>query len=189
MYIYSTYEFDGSREMSRELLARAFDNCMLDFASYEAADMGITGTDLVSMIEYTEHGKPYIKDWIEFSISHSGNAWAVLIATEPCGIDVQFAREGKLDEIADKYYTEEERELIEKEGVDAFWRVWTRREAAAKAVGATVFSRIPDVTGMMTELDGEEYWLYDIELLGADVAPYGAICTKEDPLSIHYYRL
>lgn len=190
MYIYSSYDFDGSRDMSRALLAKAFDHCMNDFATPETAQLGITGRQLVQLIETGEHGKPYIEDFLSFSVSHTGNAWAVLIATEDCGLDIQFSKPCRnMDRISEKYYTEEERALIAEEGEEAFWKVWTRREAAIKAVGATVVSSVPDVTGESVVIDGTEYWLSEVELLGAAEIPYGAMCTREEPKAIHYFRL
>lgn len=189
MYIYSSYEFDGSHEMSRALLAKAFDHCMNDFATPETAQMGITGAQLVSLIETGEHGKPYIEDFLHFSISHSENAWAVLIASEECGLDIQYAKPCKMDRISEKYYTDEERALMASEGEEAFWKVWSRREAAIKAIGATIVSKIPDVTGESIILEGEEYWFSEVELLGAAEPPFGAMCTREEPKAIHYFKL
>ncbi len=189
MYIYSTYDYDGSHEMSRSLLARAFDHCMMDVAASEKSSLGLSGCELVERIETSEHGKPFVPGWLAFSVSHTENAWAVLIADNPCGLDIQFPRECNMEKIADRFYTDEERALVADEGEDAFWQIWTRREAAVKAVGATVVSNIPDVTDMSVEIEDKRFWLHEFELLGADIAPYGAICTEDEPLTVHYFRL
>lgn len=190
MYIYSSYDYDGTKEKSRELLVRAFDACLHDFAvDQEAASLGIAGKDLVNLIQTNEHGKPYIEDWMHFSISHTENAWAILISNNPCGLDIQFPRDCKISQIAERFYSEEEKKLVAEEGDDAFWRVWARREAAIKAIGKTVLSTIPDTTGESIELEGEKYWMHEVELLGADEPPFGAVCTIEEPLTVHYFRL
>ncbi len=97
-------------------------------------------------IETEPHGKPKLKRCageipLECNVSHSGEMVAMAFAVgRRVGIDVEKIR-GDLDwaEIAVRFFrTEELRELRtvpEREQPAEFFRVWTRKEAFAKALG------------------------------------------------------
>ncbi len=174
MYILSCTDYDGKRETSRKLLAKA-----IDVYNAENGIDAASGEELVAAIITGEQGKPSIPGWKDFSISDTENIWAVLIADAPCGFDIQLERPCKMESIASKYYAPEDCRLIEEEGETAFWRIWARREAAIKAIGATVLSRVPAVGGDTIELEGQEYRLFDTEVHGA----YGAICIRGTELN------
>ena len=184
MYIYSFDGFDGKKESSRALLARAIDMFSVDA---ELA-VRVPGEELVEKIVTGEHGKPSIPDWYEFSVSHTGDVWAVLFAGSPCGLDIQYAKECDASRIAERFFAEEERAKI-AEDPENFWPIWTRREAAVKAIGSTVTRSIPSVLGEEIELEGKGYSLFDIELLGEHEGMYAAACIEGFPDTVNYYRL
>ena len=185
MYILTCTDYDGKRETSKALLARAIDFYNADLG----IDMGMSGAELVETIVTGEHGKPSIPGWREFSISDTENVWAILIADIECGFDIQLTRPCKIDQIALKYFDDEDIKMIIEEGEEAFWRIWTRREAAIKAIGATVLNKIPAVGGDIVELEGREFFLYDVEPLGVPENLYGAMCLPAEAGEIHYFRL
>lgn len=76
--------------------------------------------------------------WI--SLSHSGPHLAVAATNVgPIGIDIERPRLGRnLDGIAEAAFGEEERRRYAEEGPPGFYRIWTLREAMAKAVGAGI---------------------------------------------------
>lgn len=185
MYILTCDNYDGKKETSKALLARAIDIYNMDVG----IAMDKSGAELVETIVTSENGKPSIPGWMEFSISDSEGYWAILIADVPCGFDIQLTRPCKLDRIALKYFADEDNMLIVEEGESAFWRIWARREAAIKAVGATVLNRIPAVGGKTVELNGQEFFLYDVEPLGVPENCYGAMCLPVEAGEIHYFRM
>lgn len=99
-------------------------------------------------IERNPHGKPFV-DGIEFNISHS-RAWALMAfsRTNQVGIDVQYMKPA-LDfaRIAQRRYTESEREQIFAHADvaaqrDAFFAIWTRKEAYVKAHGTSFHDKL-----------------------------------------------
>ena len=65
------------------------------------------------------HGKPYFEDFLKpynkeerevhFSVSHSGDWWACIIAEEPVGLDIEdiSKKSPKFEAIAKRFFTEE----------------------------------------------------------------------------------
>ncbi len=64
---------------------------------------------------------------IKFSISHSGNIILAAFDTEPVGVDIEFMKPRKFDEIF-KYY----KLKIENPDAEYFYRFWTEYEAGIK---------------------------------------------------------
>ncbi len=89
------------------------------------------------------HGKPSLgaAASYEFSVSHSGALNWLAIARHPVGMDGQLHRAKPPDylAIARRYFTPRElaalQALSEPVLRDAFYRVWTRKEAMVKALG------------------------------------------------------
>jgi 4'-phosphopantetheinyl transferase len=75
----------------------------------------------------------------EFSLSHSGDAVVVAIATDvPVGVDVERVRTGRdLSALVERVLTPQERSaLADRSGGDeGFYRYWVRKEAVVKATG------------------------------------------------------
>ncbi|MBR4342501.1 MAG: 4'-phosphopantetheinyl transferase superfamily protein [Lachnospiraceae bacterium] len=88
-----------------------------------------------------KNGKPYIEGHPElcFNISHSGDRVMCAFADVPVGCDVEFVEEGKkqTDSIAKRFFTENERRLIETQKSDdgIFYTIWTLKESYVKCIG------------------------------------------------------
>jgi 4'-phosphopantetheinyl transferase len=124
------YRFDDDRR--RSIVARAATRRFI--GRYLDADP----TTLVFIEE--EHGKPALRDReIEFNASHSGDLVALAFAREtPVGIDVE--RRRQLNDalaLARRYFSAEEVAIVEKadDAGDAFFTIWTAKEAIVKASG------------------------------------------------------
>lgn len=88
----------------------------------------------------TAKGKPYFENTdIHFSVSHSGDLWVCLFAHFNVGVDIQMIKDGRLQEIAERFFTKEEAESVRQEGRNAFFRIWTSREACGKYEGSGFF--------------------------------------------------
>ncbi|MBE6888627.1 MAG: 4'-phosphopantetheinyl transferase superfamily protein [Ruminococcaceae bacterium] len=83
---------------------------------------------------YSEYGKPYIEGFesYSFSVSHSGGYVAFIDSTEDIGIDIQLIQ-GK-NKYAARFFTENE-QLYAAQSDNAFFEVWTRKEAYIKMLG------------------------------------------------------
>lgn len=153
MIIYYNTEFSGGRPESRRLLEKAF--------ARQLGDPALAG-DLIKRIKTGKEGKPYIDGFSFFSVSHTGSIWAVLIDERECGLDIQLGRDCNMQSIADRVYASEDRETLgmamqqDGQAEDVFFRIWTRREALAKALGeSAIKSYLPPVLGDGVILCGE----------------------------------
>lgn len=96
-----------------------------------------------SDIEYAGNGKPYIPGGPHLSISHGDGLAGLLLAPQPCGIDVQLPK-GKLNLIKTKFCSAEELLMAEEneQPLEYLTLVWTAKEAVFKVFGESVnFSR------------------------------------------------
>ena len=92
----------------------------------------------------------------DFNISHSGALTAVAYQKGEeirVGIDIEQIKEGrdeKLFRIAERYFSEKEKELLKKESSSReFYRIWTAKEAEAKMTGFGLSKMLSD--GYRTE--------------------------------------
>lgn len=100
-----------------------------------------------------QHGKPMLAGGPQFNLSHGGDVVLfAFAAVDPVGVDVEPHSSGvaRLEVVHRLQW--EERAMIEQASNknDAFLRVWTRKEAVAKARGVGVF-------GMDIEFEAAPY--------------------------------
>lgn len=123
----------------------------------------------------SEAGKPFIPGGRHFSISHSEGSWAVLVADEECGLDIQFERTADELKIAKRWYHPDESAVV-AEDEDAFFRIWTRREALVKAAGTGIMSAsLPSTLADEVQYEGTTWQLKDVDIPGID---HAAVCAK-----------
>lgn len=187
MIIYFKREFGGGRPESRRLLGEAF--------AKHTGDPALAG-ELISKLKTGDQGKPYIDGFCHFSVSHTGSIWAVLIGDTECGLDIQFGRDCNMQAIADRVYAADDRAkldaAIEHDACgsvgDLFFRIWTRREALAKALGGSAIkSDLPPVLADRVSCGTRVWRITDLpaekELFsGRDKAEeklYAALCFEE----------
>lgn len=112
-------------------------------------------------IRTTPSGKPYA--WAPgmqvgpaITLSHSRHMVAVAIGpTEtPLGIDIEAHKCRAYDDIAAFTFGPDERAAVEAGGADVFYRIWTAREARAKATGHGLAEVLvhADLTGASVDL-------------------------------------
>lgn len=93
--------------------------------------------------EYAEYGKPGLKNKSElkFNLSHSRDMAVFAFCLEKeIGVDIEFMREqknlpGMIRHVGSPMEQDELNELQGPVAYDAFYRLWTRKEAFIKAVG------------------------------------------------------
>lgn len=103
---------------------------------------------------YLENGKPILKGCpIQFSMSHSGDFVAVAISNNIVGVDIQEMKE--IDQDLRKFVFNEEDEFFYQEAenkLDAFYSLWTIKEAVYKFDGAPFKNvRIKDAASITVE--------------------------------------
>lgn len=90
-------------------------------------------------IKRSRSGKPYFQDApISFSVSHTGSMWVCLMGTENAGVDIQEKRHINSDELARRFFTEEEEDYVRLWGITGFLQIWVRKEAIIKYLGITL---------------------------------------------------
>jgi phosphopantetheinyl transferase len=141
-------------------------------------------------------GKPTIhtaagSSTIDVSMSHSGSVAAAAITDHGAiGVDIEYrASKRSILEIAEYAYGPQERRLVRSGGIAAFYRIWTLREALAKALGIgfpmvanrrDYFADAPASGEWQSIIDGRRWHFFAGELPGdyaiaVAIAPRGSI--------------
>ena len=94
-------------------------------------------------IDYTEFGKPYLRDYpdIHFNVSHSGDCIVCAVFSGNVGIDIQKIGEYK-EKLAQRVCSKKELKQIDASCDKAleFTRLWTKKEAYLKFLGTGIQS-------------------------------------------------
>lgn len=160
MYIF--YTFTDAEEVKRSLSHELLGIALVQWIKESGCELD--AGEVLKSFHQEANGKPYFRaeGAPQFSISHSKNAWAVMIGESACGLDIQYSVPAKYDAIARKCYSEVDAQKVHEAPADekaaVFYRIWTMREALVKAEGATVFSN-PDDLGVPGKWDVREVLL------------------------------
>ena len=102
--------------------------------------------------QYNEHGKPYFEDGPFFSISHCKAGIAVAVGDKPIGIDIESIRHAD-PELIERTMNAEERQQIQSDR--DFTRLWTQKEAVAKALGTgiTSFEQLQNILSIYRNIE------------------------------------
>ena len=128
---------------------------------------------------------------ISLSVTHTGTLWACLVAEDgPLGLDLERVREVPYEKLARRFFTPREAEVVEEQGRDLFFRLWTAKEAWVKYTRGELY---PVLSGTCL-IDGTGQIL--TEYGGAVLQPLtlflpeckGTICCpkerREEPLTL-----
>ncbi|MEG0829715.1 MAG: 4'-phosphopantetheinyl transferase superfamily protein [Anaerovoracaceae bacterium] len=162
----------GGLAIPREKRTEILINKSLDLYGEE---MKITFSNKKRQIVKEPRGKPYFKENpLCFSVSHTKNLWAFIIDQENIGLDIQEVRPARIKAVASRYFTLNEQEYIEKNQEEAFFQIWTRKEAYGKYTGKGITS---DLKEFDTLEDNEHMKFIDL-----DIAPgiKAACCMREE---------
>ena len=171
MYLYIYEGFRGGpdrKRLTEELILKAIEQFAVETgASYESMSREICRT---------EKGKPYFKEIpVEFSVSHTEDMWVCLIDSGeyPVGVDIQKIKDTNKEKIAARYYTDDEKACLQANGEEAFFRIWTRKEAYAKYTGKGLTRELTE----FSTLDNDEVEFIDFEVRTGIT---GSCCVKEN---------
>lgn len=111
----------------------------------------------------TPKGKPYFADLpaMHFSISHSGQQWVCLFASQPVGIDIEQPRRCREEAIARRFFHPLEQAWLAKHP-QAFFTIWTAKESFVKWSGCGIDSQfsqfsVIDEHGALCQGDGYQF--------------------------------
>ncbi len=117
----------------------------------------------------TATNKPFITDQpgINFNISHSGNCLIIAVAQTELGADVEMINNNfNFNEVLDDNFSKDEITFIkEKDSINRFYLVWTRKEAITKASGKGLEEDMKLIPG----LSGKQFADKKIVALPGDV--------------------
>lgn len=121
-------QFLWSRLLARLVLSSSLDKDMRDIT-----------------FSHLDNGKPFLEDSeVQFNLSHTEGLIACSVARRRLGIDVEKMAGGEKEEkrwnlLAERYFSEAEREFLfsrdQASQSDAFFRIFTMKEARVKASG------------------------------------------------------
>lgn len=139
-------------------------------------------------LAYNEWGKPYLIGMNEthFNITHSEEWVAVAISENPVGIDIQYINDIDLT-IAKRFFSKDESEYIfslpESERRDAFFKLWTLKEAFIKSEGKGMFIALDsffiDIRGKKPILScSTDHYFYNMSIEKLEDNYFLATCDK-----------
>lgn len=169
LFVYEGFSGGTGRQQETEAL-------VVQAAELYVTEKGLDFGGLSREICRTEKGKPYFKELpLEFSVSHTGDLWVCLMTSgsDPVGVDIQQVKATKSARIADRYFTEDEKKFLDAGGEDAFFTVWTRKEAYAKYTGRGLSKELSDVTTLSNK---------EVAFIAFDIRAgvKGSGCVKEE---------
>lgn len=138
MFFIKKKYIDGYASLSKKEQREAEHNIGRELCSEALLEhFGISSADIVT----NENGKPYLSgNEAYFNISHSCGAVICAVSDKPIGIDIEYIdhrSSERLRALANRYFTKNEAEYFLKSGseAEAFYRIWTRKEAYCKLHG------------------------------------------------------
>ena len=168
LYIYEGYEGGPDRQKKTdELVMRAAEM----FIQEKKLPLKETSMEIFR----EEKGKPVFTELpLSFSVSHTGDLWVCLISEgdSPVGVDVQNIRKARMERIMEWYFTEDEISYVSGEGENAFFQIWTRKEAYAKYTGKGLNKELAKVS----TLNNDEVIFIDFDIRAG---VKGSCCVKE----------
>lgn len=123
-----------------------------------------------------KHGKPYFADHCaEFNITHTrGLAACIVCGNSRVGIDAELIREGREGTVR-KFMTENEKQqylqFAPEERKEYFFRIWTLKEAVAKAYGTGIgenFFRPEFTLSDPPVCTDDGFWFYQWKVTSGD---------------------
>ncbi len=91
---------------------------------------------VLSNLEYTSKGKPFISGASEFNISHSQNIVVCAVSNSEIGIDVEKIRDVNINNFKIYFSTDEYTDIENSSAINkSFFKYWTKKESFAKAIG------------------------------------------------------
>ena len=121
-------------------------------------------------IEFIAGKKPVVNGGADFNISHSGSiALCAVSATGRVGADIEKVRPVRVMQLANRIAAPPEAAGVNS--VEEFFSLWTKKEAVAKAGGATVaaLSRVQLDNGR-ADFDGNWWFLSQLDVAAGYVA-------------------
>ena len=156
-------------------------NKILRFRNWQDAERSLAGNmllmkalqamgrkDSLADLKYTEFQKPYFDDLISFNISHSGLYVICAISdTMQVGVDVEEITRIAIDDFTNLFANSEwEAVLNSQDKFQAFFTLWTKKEAFLKAVGCGLSQPLNEVVIINDKIkwENKDWFLHEVKL-------------------------
>ena len=148
---------------------------------------------------YGAHGKPALRQdpSLRFNVSHSGErALYAFSRTGEVGVDIELPRGRRTDDLARRFFAPGEQQrlfaLEQPARADAFFRLWTCKEAFMKATGEGLSRslrsyEIDPAQGRVLWATGEDAARWSVHPLDPP-GPYLAALIAEGPAAVRRHR-
>lgn len=109
--------------------------------------------------QIAEGGKPFYSGGKKFNISHSGSFVTVAFSDNEIGLDIEKCVDFDIDAIVDNLHEQEKKFIADADNTsDAFFTVWTRKEAYLKAKGVGIIEGLNHENCLEPSIGFEEKW-------------------------------
>ncbi len=136
-----------------------------------------------------ENGKPFLTEsGPKFNMSHSHNHLIVAVASEAVGVDIEYYRDTiNMEAIARRWFATNEQTFFRnsKNPPQAFFEIWSKKEAYVKALGQGIFHHLNSFTVPLNhhpgtpEIGENGVWFFQT----LDIAPnYAAALVAKTPI-------
>lgn len=154
------------------------------------------------VFSYGDHGKPFLRDnplQIQFNISHSDNLAVIAVTIEhDIGVDIEKMEITFKDAVAKRFFSPQEynelQQLPSKEQVVGFYRIWSKKEAVIKAIGAGLYVRL-DSFSLSTQhkvesieiVHNDKHYRFHVESFFVDNAYQASFATNQTVTKIEHF--
>lgn len=97
--------------------------------------------ELITKWDIHKYKKPFIEEWMEFNISHSGNLVLFAYGEQELGVDIEQKNELNYQDIMGCLHSKEQQAIVSSDNPhQTFYDIWVRKEALMKAMGIGITS-------------------------------------------------
>ncbi len=146
---------------------------------------------------YGKEGKPFLNDFLEFNLSHSGEIALLAVCLDyPVGIDIEIYSSRSFIGVGEQVFSDHENAILKKLPNKlkplCFFHLWAQKEAVIKAVGKgfsypTQSIQVPFLPPTqqadLQTLDGHQW---KIDAFSPEVATRAAVCYHPEIQRIRY---
>lgn len=134
LYLVKNVRTADSRELLKRALARYSGGKSYAIGREEQGKPYVIGEQPAS---HQSDGETAVTNIPFFSISHSGNYWGCLVGECEMGLDLEDTslRRGQKEKVAQRFFSQPEKDFLQRFGIRQFPAIWVRKEAYVKYLG------------------------------------------------------
>ena len=125
----------------------------------------------LNQLKYTEKGKPFFDDKVSFSLGYTDGCTVLVLSKESkVGVDIEKIKPIVIKDYKDYFSAKEWEAILNAADQELqFYRLWTRKEALAKAIGLGMFMGFEELAVLKNNLIflGQK-WVIETEVLDGD---------------------